>query len=130
MPLDLSSLGWDGSFQAHFEPYGRTGHHPARVSRVDRGVCTVLDPTGAQRVSIGGGVLAAAAHDPVRFPCAGDWVAVRCWPDDRTTVEAVLPRHTSVVRASAGAAPRPRCSRPMWTLPPSLPRWIPNPTSA
>ena len=86
-----------------FRPYGRAGHHPARVSRVDRGVCTVLGPTGAQRASIGGALLAAAAHDPVRLPCAGDWVALRTWPDERTTVEAVLPRRTSVVRASAGA---------------------------
>ncbi len=58
---------------------------------------------GATRASIGGGLLAVAANDPVRLPCAGDWVVVRTWPDERTTIEAVLPRRTAVVRASAGA---------------------------
>jgi ribosome biogenesis GTPase len=103
MPLDLPALGWDGHFQAQFKPYAHTGHCPARVSRVDRGVCTVLGATGAQRASIGGALLAAAAHDPARLPCAGDWVVVRCWPDERTTIDAVLPRRTSLVRSSAGA---------------------------
>jgi ribosome biogenesis GTPase len=66
-------------------------------------VCTVLGETGAQRASVGGALLSAAAHDPVRLPCAGDWVAGRTWPDERTTIEAVLARRTSLVRASAGA---------------------------
>jgi ribosome biogenesis GTPase len=105
MTFDLTSLGWDDEFQA---AYARFTHRdamvqPARVTRVDRGVCTVLGADGTHRASIGGGLLAAAAQDPVRLPCAGDWVIVATWPDERLTLEAVLPRRTAVIRASAGA---------------------------
>jgi ribosome biogenesis GTPase len=47
-------------------------------------------------------MLARVARDPVELPCAGDWVAIRVWPDQRATIEAVLPRRTRVVRATAG----------------------------
>ncbi len=104
MSFDMPSLGWDGDFAASFARLRRPDHRPARVTRVDRGVCTVIDAGGAHRVSIGGGLLCASAADPVRLPCAGDWVAVRTWPDERTTIEAVLPRRSAIVRAGAGAA--------------------------
>jgi ribosome biogenesis GTPase len=61
-----------------------------------------LTASGSVRASLGGPVLHAAATDPRHLPCAGDWVVVRSWPDDRLTVEAVLARRTAVVRASAG----------------------------
>jgi ribosome biogenesis GTPase / thiamine phosphate phosphatase len=103
MMFDLMSLGWDEGFQASYTRFDRPDQQPARVIRVDRGICSVLGPDGAHRASIGGGLLAVAARDPVRLPCAGDWVVVRAWPDERTTIEAVLPRRTAIVRASAGA---------------------------
>ncbi|GIF72644.1 putative ribosome biogenesis GTPase RsgA [Asanoa siamensis] len=74
---------------------------PGRVARVDRGVCTVLAAGGPVRASLAGAVLAAASRDPARLPCAGDWVLVRAWPDDRVTIEAVLARRTAIVRRTA-----------------------------
>jgi ribosome biogenesis GTPase len=103
MTLDMSSLGWDDEFSAAYGRLRRAEHRPARVTRVDRGVCTVVDGAGAHRASLGGGLLCAAASDPVRLPCAGDWVVLRSWPDQRTTIELVLPRRTAIVRAGAGA---------------------------
>ena len=103
MDFDMSSLGWDDGFAAAYARLRCTEHRPARVTRVDRGVCTVADGAGTQRASIGGGLLSVAAGDPVRLPCAGDWVVLRDWPDERTTIEAVLPRRTALVRAGAGA---------------------------
>jgi len=103
MTFDLSSLGWDEQFGSAYARFDRPDHRPARVTRVDRGVCSVLGGEGAHRASVGGGLLAAAAHDPVRLPCTGDWVVVREWPDDRSTIEAVLPRRTAIIRAAAGA---------------------------
>jgi ribosome biogenesis GTPase len=103
MTFDLPSLGWDGELASSYARLSRPDHRPARVTRVDRGVCTVLDPSGPQRASIGGGLLCLAVRDPVRLPCAGDWVVMRDWPDERTTIEAVLPRRTAIVRAGAGA---------------------------
>jgi ribosome biogenesis GTPase / thiamine phosphate phosphatase len=103
MTFDMSSLGWDDAFAASYRRLHRPDHRPARVTRVDRGVCTVVDADGAHRASVGGGLLCLAASDPVRLPCAGDWVVLRSWPDERTTIEAVLPRRTAIVRAGAGA---------------------------
>jgi ribosome biogenesis GTPase len=103
MTFDLTSLGWDDGFRSSYARFDRSDQQPARVTRVDRGVCSVLGRDGAGRASIGGGLLAVAANDPVRLPCAGDWVVLRTWPDERTTIEVVLPRRTAVVRASAGA---------------------------
>jgi ribosome biogenesis GTPase len=102
MTFDLSSLGWDDAFSSSYNRFDRPEHRPARVLRVDRGVCSVLGAAGTQRSSIGGGLLATAARDPVRLPCAGDWVVVRSWPDGCTTIEAVLPRRTAIIRAAAG----------------------------
>jgi ribosome biogenesis GTPase len=100
MNIDLSSLGWDDDFAAECARLARG--EPARISRVDRGVCTALAAGGPLRATLSGDLLAAAAADPTTLPCAGDWVAVRTWPDRRLTMEAVLPRRTAIVRASAG----------------------------
>ena len=103
MTFDLSSLGWDEHFRSAYVRHDRPDHEPARVIRVDRGICTLLGADGTRRASIGGALLAAAAHDPTRLPCSGDWIVLRTWPDERLTIEAVLPRRTAVIRASAGA---------------------------
>ncbi|MFC3500310.1 ribosome small subunit-dependent GTPase A [Micromonospora krabiensis] len=100
MTIDLTALGWDAEWAAHVRR--RTDHRPGRVARVDRGVCTVLCADGPVRASLGGGLLADAATDLTRLPCAGDWVLVGTWPDGRTTVETVLPRRTALVRRTAG----------------------------
>ncbi|MFC7548574.1 ribosome small subunit-dependent GTPase A [Plantactinospora sp. GCM10030261] len=100
MTIDLWALGWSPALA---ERAGRCPDlHPGRVTRADRGVLTVLGVDGPVRASLGGAVLAAAAKDPADLPCAGDWVLVRRWPDDRITAEAVLPRHTVVIRRTAG----------------------------
>jgi ribosome biogenesis GTPase len=96
MTFELAALGWDDRVAAGYAPFDRTDACPGRVSRLDRGVCTVLTRYGPDRVSLGGGVLAAAASTPESLPCAGDWVVVRRWPDRRSTVEAVLPRRTAL----------------------------------
>ncbi|KXK61136.1 GTP-binding protein EngC [Micromonospora rosaria] len=100
MTIDLTALGWDAGRAAALGR--RPDHRPGRVARVDRGICTVLAADGPVRASLGGGVLAAAAGDLTRLPCAGDWVLLGTWPDRRVTVEAVLPRRTALVRRTAG----------------------------
>ncbi len=95
----LTALGWDAA--AYRCP---VGHEPGRVTRADRGISTVLTARGEVRASLGGSALTVAAADPAAVPCAGDWVALRRWPDDRITIEAVLPRRTAIVRRTAGKA--------------------------
>jgi ribosome biogenesis GTPase / thiamine phosphate phosphatase len=102
MTYDLASLGWDATCDTAYARYAGDGDRPGRVARVDRGVCTVLTEAGTTRASLAGAVLSASAGDPVALPCVGDWVVVRTWPDERVTVEAVLPRRASIVRRTAG----------------------------
>jgi ribosome biogenesis GTPase len=98
--ISLSRLGWSDSYQHAFAPYLSTCR-PGRVVRVDRGVCTVMAESGPLRASVGGDVLDAMSTDSTQGPCAGDWCAIRVWPDGPTTIEAVLPRHTAIRRAVA-----------------------------
>lgn len=107
MMLDLSRLGWDEGFRSVYARCDRPDREPARVSGVDRGICTVLGTCGAYRTSLGGGLLVAAARQPACLPGPGDWVVVRTWPDRRTSIEAVLPRRTAIVRTPSGAAELP-----------------------
>ncbi len=102
MPVAVpASLGWDAGFAAAYHRFDRADARPGRVLRADRGICTVRTACGTERAGLGGGVLMAAATDPARLPCAGDWVVVRQWPDRRVTIEAVLPRRTAVIRRTA-----------------------------
>jgi ribosome biogenesis GTPase len=102
MSTDLSRLGWDEAFASAYQPLDRSDSTPGRVLRADRGVCTVLGPSGVVRATLAGTVLLSCANDPALLPCAGDWVVVRHWPDRRTTVECVLPRRTTLIRRTAG----------------------------
>jgi ribosome biogenesis GTPase / thiamine phosphate phosphatase len=102
MNINLYALGWDKELAAGYAPFDRPDCRPARVTRVDRGVCCLLAADGPASASLGGTLLGRAARDPLALPCTGDWVALRTWPDRRTTVEAVLPRRTRIVRATAG----------------------------
>jgi ribosome biogenesis GTPase len=96
MSTSLASLGWTGRLIVP------AGLEPGRVVRSDRGISTVLTANGPVRASLGGAVMSAAAADPVAFACTGDWVALRRWPDDRITIELVLPRRTAIIRRTAG----------------------------
>jgi len=96
MSTSLASLGWTGRLTVP------AGLEPGRVVRADRGISTVLTATGPVRASLGGPVMTAAAADPVALACTGDWVALRRWPDDRITIEAVLPRRSAIIRRTAG----------------------------
>jgi ribosome biogenesis GTPase len=102
--IDLASLGWDDDFAASYHTSTRgladDESCPARITRVDRGVCDALSERGPLRVSLSGTVLAASAEDPSTTPCVGDWVVVREWPDGRLTLESVLPRRSAFVRAA------------------------------
>ncbi|GAB3590030.1 ribosome small subunit-dependent GTPase A [Angustibacter peucedani] len=99
----LLSLGFDDAWRAAFDAAPTvsvgTPPFPARVTRTDRGACDVLAASGTVRATWGADVVAAVAGDPQAVPSTGDWVRVQAWPDGNHTVEAVLPRRTSVVRA-------------------------------
>jgi len=99
--VPLSAFGWDSEWDA-IATYRDDGVTPARVIRVDRGVCTAFGTAGTVRASVSGSVLDAMSRSSLEAPCAGDWVMLRRWPDARITLEAVLPRRAVLMRAEAG----------------------------
>lgn len=102
MTVQLASLGWDATFAHAYAAHQRSDTTAGRVVRVDRGVCTALTENGLARASIGGAIIAKAAHDHRLLPCVGDWLVIRAWRDGRVTAEEILPRRTAIVRGSAG----------------------------
>ncbi|WP_371402005.1 ribosome small subunit-dependent GTPase A [Kribbella sp. NBC_00662] len=105
MSATLQALGLDSS-TADFLQSVPEELVPGRVARVDKGLATVFTADGPVRASWSGALLTAIASDPQAGPCTGDWVVLRFWPDDRITVESVLPRRTAIVRAEVGGSSR------------------------
>ena len=87
---ELSSLGWTPVHAAELPP----DCVPARVSRVDRGLLTVLDEDGERRVHPARSLRSGAG---LGDPAVGDWVAVR-----GELAVAILPRTSAFVRTVAG----------------------------
>jgi ribosome biogenesis GTPase len=100
MSVSLQALGLDGS-TADFLQSVPEDLVPGRVTRVDKGLATVLTEDGPVRATWSGGLLAAMAGDPQAGPCTGDWAVLRFWPDDRITLECLAPRSTAIIRAEA-----------------------------
>jgi ribosome biogenesis GTPase len=88
----LPALGWDEGWVAALAELSDPTLLPARVSRVDRGVCTVMTGMAVVRVAAERGVEVAV----------GDWVAVGPGPatGDRPRIVAVLPRRCVFRRAA------------------------------
>ena len=105
MSATLQALGLDSS-TADFLQSVPEELVPGRVARVDKGLATVFTVDGPVRASWSGALLTAIASDVHAGPCTGDWVVLRFWPDDRITVESVLPRRTAIVRAEVGGSSR------------------------
>jgi ribosome biogenesis GTPase len=94
-PGELVAYGWDESLDQSFAEHLAAGLIPARVIGVDRGSCDVITADGPLRA----GTAPLASPDPMVAACTGDWAALR--PGAAPEVAALLPRRSSVVRASA-----------------------------
>jgi ribosome biogenesis GTPase len=96
----LLALGWDDGWASALADLRDPTLSPARVSRVDRGVCTVM--TGATEAR-------ATSLRDVEV-AVGDWVAVAPRPtaDGRAQIAAVLPRRGVFrrLKAAKGASPQ------------------------
>ncbi|MFG1616366.1 ribosome small subunit-dependent GTPase A [Nonomuraea wenchangensis] len=94
-PSGLSRYGLTDALDQTFTEHYEAGLVPARISRVDRGLCTAITTSGLIRATF------AAPHppDPSLTPCTGDWAALR--PGAEPHLVALLPRHSAIVRSSA-----------------------------
>jgi ribosome biogenesis GTPase len=52
----LGALGWDDAWAAALADLGDAALRPARVSRVDRGMCTAMTGTAEIRLATGRGL--------------------------------------------------------------------------
>ncbi|GAA0284133.1 ribosome small subunit-dependent GTPase A [Actinomadura nitritigenes] len=94
-PSGLSRYGWTGTLDRTFTEHHEAGLVPARISRVDRGMCTAITASGPTRATF----VAPHPSDPLLTPCTGDWAALR--PGTEPHLVALLPRHGAIVRSSA-----------------------------
>jgi ribosome biogenesis GTPase len=96
----LLALGWDDAWMSAFGELVDPTLTPARVSRVDRGLCIVINGTTEVRVGFARGLEIAV----------GDWVAVGPGPADagRARIAAVLPRRSAFRREAdvSGTVPQ------------------------
>ncbi|WP_043634238.1 ribosome small subunit-dependent GTPase A [Nonomuraea candida] len=92
---DLSRYGWTESLDHSFAAHRAAGLVPARIARVDRGRCDAITESGPVRADL----TALYSPDPLLAPCTGDWAALR--PGPEPALVALLPRHGTIVRASA-----------------------------
>ena len=88
----MAALGWDEGWVAALADLSDPTLRPARVSRVDRGVCSVMTGTAVVRAVAERGTEVAV----------GDWVAIGPEPatGDRPRILAVLPRRCVFRRAA------------------------------
>ena len=88
----LAALGWDEGWASALADLSDPTLLPARVSRVDRGVCSVMT---------GKAVVRAVAERRTEI-AVGDWVAIGPGPTtgDRARIVAVLPRRCVFRRAA------------------------------
>jgi ribosome biogenesis GTPase len=92
----LFRLGWDESYATAFDAVAPEATVPARVVLVASRTVTVITDSG-QRDSVLAGRL--RAFPPPGGVTTGDWVAV-----DDSTVHAVVPRRSALLRRATGGA--------------------------
>ena len=101
--IDLTTFGWDDSFEASFKTYAQSGYTAGRVALEHKNLFRVYTQDGEVPAEISG----KFRHEAVNrsdLPAVGDWVVIRSRPEGgRVTIHEVLPRRTSFVRKIAGS---------------------------
>jgi ribosome biogenesis GTPase len=104
MEVELSTLGWDPSFEEQWQRVSTPGQVPARIAADHRGAYEVWSAAGIGWSRVAGRL----RHGVDTLPGVGDWVALDVPPGrDRTAViERVLERRTAFIRGAAGRKAR------------------------
>lgn len=104
--MSLTELGWSPPLQAEWDEIGKTKRdntlRPARVCRIERGVCQLLlanRAEGALSASVAGSLFRADEGDIA----VGDWVAVRIGANNGSVIRKRLVRKSALHRKVAGA---------------------------
>ncbi len=96
--MNLTELGWNESFDRHFEQFRNQGLVPGRVARQHRDRYLVYGEYGELEAEVSGR-FRHAARSRAQFPTVGDWAAVDARPGEgNATIFALLPRNSSFSR--------------------------------
>ncbi|WP_235502453.1 MULTISPECIES: ribosome small subunit-dependent GTPase A [unclassified Kitasatospora] len=100
----FADYGWTSELDELFAPLAEGGLTPARITRVDRGMCDVLfaDPESGELHTVRADIRPVRDPDPINWACTGDWVGVDLTAAPMPTVSALLPRSTAIIRKGAG----------------------------
>lgn len=98
----LDAFGWTPELALAHAPQAELGREPARVVAEDRGRYQVVGAAGELPAAISGRFRHEAANDPSAYPAVGDWVAVERAANGDTTIHALLPRRTALIRQASG----------------------------
>ena len=98
----LAAFGWTAELALAHAPHAALGREPARVVAEDRGWYDVVGAFGHGRAAVSGRFRHEANGDSSVFPAVGDWAAVELGPTGGTTIHALLPRRTALIRQASG----------------------------
>ncbi|MEW5923417.1 MAG: ribosome small subunit-dependent GTPase A [Candidatus Zixiibacteriota bacterium] len=98
--MNLTSLGWNGKFDGHFDTFRKSGLVPARVALEQKERYSLFSEYGELAAQISGR-MRHISMSRADFPAVGDWVAVDVRAEEKTaTIHAVLPRHSVFSRTA------------------------------
>ena len=98
----LSAFGWTPELALAHAPHEALGREPARVVAEDRGSYQLIAASGEIRAAVSGRFRHEAGSDPSAFPAVGDWVAIEGGLTGETTIQALLPRRSALIRQAPG----------------------------
>ena len=100
--MTLEQLGWNSDLQRHFLDSSKQKCLPARVAEENRDHYRVFSQHGELLATIAGKIR-FYAEGRSDFPAVGDWVLITPrLPENRATIETILPRNTVLTRKMAG----------------------------
>ena len=99
---NLESWGWNDYFAGQFEPLGRQGYLPGRITLEFNQFFRVQTEQG-ELLSEVAGRLKHEARSRAELPAVGDWVAIRpAQHGDKAVIHAVVPRRGKFTRKVKG----------------------------
>ncbi|HET7704419.1 MAG TPA: ribosome small subunit-dependent GTPase A [Candidatus Limnocylindrales bacterium] len=101
-PPTLEAFGYTPELATAFTPHAALGREPARAVAEDRGSYDVVAASGERRAAISGRFRHEAAGDPSAYPAVGDWLVIERTSAGDTTIHALLPRRTALIRQAPG----------------------------
>ena len=103
--MNLNNYGWNETLQEEFDRISESGLTPARVSIRNKNNYLLHTTEGEVTGELSGKMLYEIEDGIIEdgFPCVGDWVAVRLFPDeDKAIIQKLLTRKSKFSRKEAG----------------------------